>query len=61
MLAEIWSDNQWSEVFFLIAAIIFALEFIMYVARRADPNFGVPAGLMTTLGLLCISFGLLAL
>lgn len=61
MLADIWSNNDWSEVFFLIAAIIFLLEFCLFLARRADRDIGVPAGLMTALGLACISLGLLAL
>lgn len=61
MLAAMWSNEDWSEVFFLIAAIIFILEFVMYLARRADRDFGFPAGLLTAAGLACISLGLLAL
>lgn len=57
MLSAIWSNEDWSEVFFLIAAIIFTLEFLLLLTKNAL----VPVGVLTALGLACVSLGLLAL
>lgn len=57
MLADIWSNNDWAEVLFLVAFIVFALEFVLLVTKHAL----VPVGVLTAAGLACLSLGFLAL
>jgi hypothetical protein len=55
MLATMWSNEDWSEVLFLIAFILFAIAAIVKLMKVATP---VP---FIELGLAATALGLLAL
>jgi hypothetical protein len=56
MFADIASgETDWADIFFLVALIIFAVEFVAAVARRAIPIA------LTPLGLAFVALGLLVL
>jgi hypothetical protein len=55
MLSTMWSNEDWSEVLFLIAFILFAIAAIAKLTKQA---VGVP---LTDFGLAATALGLLAL
>jgi hypothetical protein len=57
MLAEIMTANSFGEVLFLIAFILFVIEFVVSVMR---PNWAYNSVLMVA-GFACIALGWLAL
>lgn len=58
MLADIWSNPDFGEVCFLIAFILFAIEFIIRLVRPANWPYDL---LMLVAGLAFVALGLLAL
>jgi|SoiMethySBSTD1v2_1073268.scaffolds.fasta_scaffold2675688_2 hypothetical protein len=59
MLAAIWTDGDAAEIFFLIAAIVFAIEAVVILAAR--PQTARFTGLAAAVGLALTALGLLAL
>jgi len=59
MLAAIWTEPDAAEWFFLIAAIIFAIEALLILTAR--PGTAKFLGLAAAVGLTLLSLGFLAL
>jgi hypothetical protein len=57
MLSVIWSNPDLSEVFFLVAVILFALEVVVIITKPAEWVYG---GLLIAAGLLFLALGFLA-
>ena len=57
MLAAIWSNSDLSEVFFLVAVILFAIEVVVVITKPAQWAYG---GLLIAAGLLFLALGFLA-
>ena len=57
MLSAIWSNPELSEVFFLIAVILFAIEVVVVISKPANWAY---SGLMIAGGLLFLALGFLA-
>ena len=55
MLAAIWTDPDAAEIFFLIAAIVFAVEVVLVLTKH------VYTGILMALGAALLSVGFLAL
>jgi len=58
ILAEILDAPDFAEVMFLVAFILFVIEFIIIIAKPA--NWGY-SWLLVTAGLACLALGFLAL
>ena len=56
-LAAIWTNPDLSEVFFLVAVILFAIEVLVLISKPANYTY---TGLLIAAGLLFVALGLLA-
>lgn len=59
LLAEIMNAPDFGEVMFLVAFILFVIEFVLLIAKPA--NNPIPSSLLMVGGFACVALGWLAL